>query len=316
MVLVIGQNSTWQNMYRFTTLRSGEVNRIVEVAASAAGKGANVVRALGLLGSPALLLAYAGGPNGRKFMDACARDGVAAEFTPTARETRVCTTLIESSGVITELVEPAPRIDAAERDAFHAAFDRRIDSARMLVIAGTAMDGESPDCYLRFVQEARRRGIPTLLDSYREHGKAALAAGPEILKVNAHELAEITGMPVATAGERGVACARIAAQFGVRWIIITRGAEGAESYDGRRSVVAATPAVKVVNTIGSGDSVTAGIVARLMRERSGAPFPDGADIADALRLGVAAGTANCMTWKPGAFERSDLDWVFDRVTLS
>ena len=193
MILVIGQNSTWQNTCNLPSLNPGAVNRIARVFASAAGKGANTVRALGLLGKEGRLLAYAGGPNGRKFMDACAVDGIASDFTTIERETRVCTTLIEDSGAVTELVEPAPAVAPAECKAFRDSFNRWIESASMVVISGTAMEGESPDCYLDQVRSAHAATIPALLDSYRSHGKRALEASREILKINAHELAATPG---------------------------------------------------------------------------------------------------------------------------
>ncbi len=314
MVLVIGQNSTWQNTYNLASLKVGDVNRIDRVMASAAGKGANVVRALATLGREGLLLAYAGGPNGKKFVDACAADGVRAEFTGIARETRVCTTVIEGSGCSTELVEPAPPVSDSERAVFESSFERSIAKADFLVISGTAMAGEREDCYLRFVRAAHERGIGVLLDSYRAHGRRALDASPEILKINTHELAELTGLPAGTLTERSAASAAIRRDYGIRWVIITKGGDGAEGFDGNRSVTITPPAVPFVNAIGSGDSFTAGIVSHLLeRHSTGRPFPDGADLLEAVRLATAMGTANCMSWKPAWIEPEHLAWVLPRL---
>jgi len=314
VVLVIGQNSTWQNTYNLAGLNVGEVNRIDRVMASAAGKGANVVRALATLGKEGLLLAYAGGPNGKKFVEACAADGVRAEFTPIARETRVCTTVIEASGRSTELVEPAPPVGDAERAAFESSFERWIGRADFLVISGTAMAGEREECYLRFVRAAHERGIAVLLDSYRAHGRRALEASPEILKINTHELAELSGLPAGTIPERAAASAAIRRDYGVRWVIITKGGAGAEGFDGDSSVAATPPSVSFVNAIGSGDSFTAGIVSHLLDRRSaGLRFPDGADLLEAIKLATAMGTANCMSWKPAWIEPEHLAFVLPRI---
>ncbi len=314
MVLVIGQNSTWQNTYNLAGLKVGEVTRIDRVMASAAGKGANVVRALATLGREGLLLAYAGGPNGKKFVDACAADGVRAEFTEIEHETRVCTTLIEASGRSTELVEPAPPVSDAERAAFEGSFQRWIGKADFLVISGTAMVGEREDCYLRFARAAHERGIAVLLDSYRAHGRRALDASPEILKINTQELAELTGLPASTIAERSAASAAIRRDYGVRWVIITKGGDGAEGFDGDSSVAATPPGVPFVNAIGSGDSFTAGIVSHLLeRHSTDRPFPDGADLREAIGLATAMGTANCMSWKPASIEPDHLAWVLPRI---
>lgn len=322
MVLIVGQNSVWQNTYNLSTLEIGSVNRVAGVFASAAGKGSNVARALGFLGHESLLLAYVGGPNGGKFAKACEEDGIRSDFTEIARETRICTTLIEDSGRITEVVEPAPAVSQDERESFHASFDRSIRGATLLVVSGTAMTGENEDCYLEFVQKAHRAGLSVVLDSYRNHGKRALEASPEVLKINADELRELSGTACDRPEGRSTAAKDIMERFGVRWIIITRGKEGAEAYDERRAFTARPPKVTVKNVIGSGDSFTAGIIGSLLpallraknRERNG--FPWGADLRESLKAGASMGTANCMNIKPGRIEPFDFDRVHRSLTVT
>lgn len=309
MVLVVGENSVWQNTYNLSLLKPGEVNRMSSVFASAAGKGANVARALRFLARDSLLLGFIGGPNGEKFRTACRADGIAADFTAIEGETRTCTTLIEDSGRITEIVEPAPRVSEPQRAAFHAAVERHLREAEMLIISGTAMQGENDDCYLEFAEGAHALGIPVLLDSYRNHGRRALAAAPEVLKINADELSELSERDCATFTLRREAAREIMARFAVQWIIITRGKEGAEAFDRERAIAATAPAVALRNAIGSGDAFTAGVAAALLeapaRNGSRSGFPWRADIAAALRTGTAMGTANCMSLKPGSIEKGD-----------
>lgn len=334
MVLIVGQNSVWQYTYRLPSLASGTVNRVAEVFTSAAGKGSNVARALGLLGKEARLLGYVGGPNGVKFASACREDGIQSDFCEIERETRVCTTLIEDSGRITEIVEPAPHISERERRAHHASFAKHLPSAHVLVISGTAMQGESEDCYLDFVRSAHAQGLPVVLDSYRDHGRRALEAAPEVLKVNGDELAELSRMSCATFEQRGRAAEQILSQSAVRWIIITRGKGGAEAFDGQQAFVASAPEIRLKNAIGSGDAFTAGVVGVLLdhmpssneiasegsSSRVSAPlrsgFPWNADLAQALKVGTAMGTANCLNLKPGAILRDDYESVLSRVVVS
>lgn len=322
MVLIVGQNSVWQNTYNLTLLTRGAVNRMTSVFASAAGKGSNVARALRFFGEESMLLAYVGGPNGNKFAAACEEDGIRCDFTAIERETRICTTLIEDSGVITEIVEPAPPISEPERRAFHESVARHIGESRLLVISGTAMTGETESCYLEFARDAHARGVPVVLDSYRDHGRRALEASPEVLKINADELSELSGRDCTTAAARRDAARSIRDRYSVRWVVITRGKEGAEAFDDQRSLEAIAPAVDLRNAIGSGDSFTAGVVAALlegMPAEAGPPggdFPWNANLERAIRLGTAMGTANCMNLKPGHILRSDYERVLGAVMVN
>ena len=321
MVLIVGQNSVWQNTYNLRRLTTGSVNRVTNVFASAAGKGSNVARALSFLGEESLLLAYVGGPNGEKFRDACNSDGIRAEFTEIARETRICSTLIEESGRITEIVEPAPPVSPEEVASFRAAFDRNLPSAEMLVVSGTAMTGEPDASYLELNTAAHAAGVPTLLDSYRTHGRRALEAAPEVLKINADELAELSGMDCTTEAARADAADTIRTRFGIRWIIITRGKEGAEAYEGDSLLQATSPALKLVNAIGSGDSFTAGVAHTLLAARrcstdgDTASFPWGAELEEALRTGTAMGSANCLNIKPAHIELEDYRQIYDSTEV-
>ena len=318
MILVVGQNSVWQKTYQFEQIVRGAVNRVSHHFESAAGKGSNVCRALAVYQVPSELHAYVGGANGTKFADSCHADGLATRFTTIAGETRNCVTLLEGDGTMTELVEAAPQISDDEREHAHRLVRERIRAASMLAIGGTAMTGESDDCYLQFVSWAGEQNVPVILDSYRSHGKRALDAHPQILKINRDELAELSGLSVETADDRIEAYRLLADRYRLRWIVITHGKAGAEGYNGHAVVAVAPPTVTAVNPIGSGDSVTAGVIAALIA--TGRPFDECWSDQDALRAavleGVACGTANCMNRKPGHIESADLEWVRTRCTVS
>lgn len=388
MILVCGHNNAWQLTYRFDAVTRGAVNRVREVHRSAAGKGVNVARVLAALEVPATLLAYLGGPNGRRVRQELEREGIPAEVVDTAADTRICVTLLETgrpiggpgspackghraalaeSGVaaggnarqgrkpgeppvaagageldggavaearqVTELVEPAVVASAAEQERFAAAYDRLLEQASAVVIAGSAIGGADREVYAEMVRRARRRGVPTLLDAYHGHGRAALAAAPSIVKINRAELAELAGTAVNTEPARTAAYRDLCDRHGVRWVIVSAGAEGIEACDGERLLRAAAPALPVVNSIGSGDAASAGVAAALVgatgvpvagvvagpnrAPRAAASAPtEQADLAAAARLAVACGTANCLTATPGSVSREAIMRLLAEVTVT
>ena len=339
MVLVCGHNCAWQLTYRFDAVTRGAVNRVREVHRSAVGKGVNVARVLAALEVPATLLAYLGGPNGVRVRQALEREGIAAEVIDTAADTRTCVTLLESAGStrdaedderrrtggavgearqVTELVEPAVTASEAEQERFAAAYERLLEQASAVVIAGTAIGGAHQEVYAEMVRRAHRRGLVTLLDAYHGHGRAALAAAPAIVKINREELAELAGTAVDTEPARTAACRDLCDRHGVQWVMVSAGAEGIEACDGTRLLRAAAPAVPVLNSIGSGDAATAGVAAALMAAAgvSATPKLDQADLAAAVRYAVACGSANCLTATPGSVTRAAILELHAQVTVT
>ena len=312
MILVIGQNSVWQNTYLLPDIKPGKVNRVTGMLKSAAGKGANLTRGLRMLGKPAHLLAYAGGAFGEHFCGACEAEKLEKTVIGIAAETRMCTTILQDGGNATEIVELAPKITATERQRYHDALQRLLPKAKVLAIAGTAVHGESDDCYLRFALKAKAMGVPVFVDSYRAHGKMSLQAKPEILKINSDELANLTGLPADSHKKRELACGQIRKQFGVKWVIITTGSNGAEGFSDTADVIAAAPDIKVVNPIGSGDVFSSGIISGLLDCNMSW---DVDCLEHAIRLATAMGTANCFALKTGHVEESDLHSVLSRIEV-
>ncbi|UCF96760.1 MAG: hexose kinase [Spirochaetaceae bacterium] len=306
MILVVGHNPDWKKIYRISKMEVGRVNRLEASEFFPAGKGANTARVLMGLGEKVLLLSYFGGNNGHRFREAIRAEGIPHRYVRTSGETRTCLTILESGGLTTELIEPAAPLKPAEVQRFETLFRRSLSKAKLLVVAGTSLPGTPEDCYRGYIQKAKKRTIPTILDSYRAHGKLALDASPEVLKINLFELESLTGMSLANVERRKAAFRQVRDSYGLQWIVITRGAEGVEGFDGQRHFRALAPRIKVQNPIGSGDAVTAGIAHTLLR---------GESLELALHRGAALGTANCLNLHPGRIEPSEYEDILSRIEI-
>lgn len=284
----------------------GRVNRLEAAEFFPAGKGANTARVLLGLGEEVLLLSYFGGGNGERFRSAIKAEGIPHRYVPTRGETRTCTTILEAADLTTELIEPAAPLQPAEAERFERLFRRSLAKTQLLIIAGTSLPGSPEDCYRGYIEKAKKRGIPTILDSYRSHGRAALDAAPEVLKINLFELESLTARTLTDVESRKTALRQVRDTYSLQWIIITRSAEGVEGFDGRSYFHAVAPKIQVQNPIGSGDAVTAGIAYTLLRRQS---------LDQALRRGTALGTANCLNLYPGRIEPSAYRQMLDRVDL-
>lgn len=301
MILVVGLSSVWQRTLFFKGFRPGEVNRVTRVLETASGKGVNVARVVTLLGEKARILTTAGGARGELFKLALKADSVPATIIPISGETRLCQTLIGARGdlhpLITEIVEESPALSPREVEAVLSAYAKALRHSSMIVLSGTVPAGCGDGFYAELTRQANRRNIPVLVDTQRIQLMQAVRERPSLVKINQSELAEATGTSSVPSGIR-----KLMGQ-GASRVIISHGAKASAAYDGRNSWQVKPPTINVVNPIGSGDSMMAGIATRLLR---------GGNLVSALRLGVACGAANALTETSGVINPSDVNRLLRR----
>lgn len=319
MILVVGQNTAWQKVCLLPTLTVGEVNRVERILEYASSKGPNVARTLRCMGQASLVLGYAGGRTGALLANDLAAEGIQTHLTPIRAETRICTTYAARDGRSTEVIEPSPEISPAERKMFQEIFDRHAAKAGLLFICGTAVRGESADCYSRMVGEARGRGTVVLMDSACPESVNALARSPEIFKVNASELSLISSSPADTPARRLEIYSMLASRHGIKWFFTTLGSGGMEGWNGRELLHAVPPEIHVVNAIGSGDAASAGIGWTLLQSAGSGPIAAALDSPDVFRQallnGAAMGTANCLNPKNGWVEPADFSAIQKKTVV-
>jgi 1-phosphofructokinase family hexose kinase len=298
-VLCVGPNPALQRTLWFPELRLGEVNRARRRIVSGGGKGTNVARVLGQLGQRARLLTFVGGAVGDELVQILAREGIDAEVVRTASPTRVCITLIEE-GVPrqTEVVEEAEPLTEEDVCAFREAFVRLLPEASMVVISGTCPPGTPESFYAELVSFAERAGLRVVVDAPGRLLLRAAESRPLLAKPNRKELeAVFPGLPLEEQVHR-------LHEAGAENVFVTDGGHSAYLLTPDGGFRLYPPQVQPVNPIGSGDAAAAGIVFALLQ---------GKGMLDAVRFGVACGTANTQTPLAGNVLPSDVERLFPLV---
>ena len=118
-----------------------------------------------------------------------------------------------------------------------------------------------------------------------------LASACTVLKLNADEVGILSPMLFGQTLGAADFAARAAEKFGCRYVVVTKGGDGAEGFgpDGAH-VEVRTPKADVVDTVGAGDAFSAGFFSALLR---------GETLKSALEMGNACG-AVCVSHS-GAF---------------
>ncbi len=292
-ILCLAVTPAVQRTQFFTTLRPGEVNRIRRTIVTASGKGVNVALALKLLGGQPRLLGFRGGDSGRFMAAEMQRIGITANWIEVPAPTRHCHTLIEDdTGCVTELVEeavpPAPEAWAQ----FARALDEALDGCEWLAVSGALPPGAPPDALAGFCRAATAHGVKLCVDSQGEPLLHTLVAKPALVKLNTEELERTCRLPDRSPASLQIGAEQLQAR-GAGAVLVTDGAQPARLFEGTRSWTLPPASVRVVNPIGSGDCVTAGLLHALTL---------GQPLTEAARVGLACGSANAETETSASFD--------------
>ncbi len=238
---------------------SGAVNRVERTRDRPGGKGINVAATLAGQGQAVAVFGFLGRENEAPFKTFFSERSIDDRCLRLPGETRVGIKIIdpvrrETTDINFQGLSPAPR----DLDALRAQL--AVLAGGWCVLAGSLPPGVEPVIYREIITTLKTRGVRTVLDTSGEALREALAAAPDIIKPNVHELEALLGRALPTEADV-VAAARELAAGGVKLVVVSRGAEGACFVTAEQVVSARPPAVEVHSTVGAGDAMVAGIVA-------------------------------------------------------
>jgi tagatose 6-phosphate kinase len=302
MILAAGLTPSWQQVMRFDRVRVGEVNRAAEVHWCASGKAINAGMALAALGAQAHTLSPAGGWSGQAIQAEFAERGLMATWTPTAAATRICTTILDDhAGTSTELVENAAALSNEELDDFLARYHVLAKRAEAVVLTGSLPKGTPTTFYNTLLEQTE---CPVVLDARGPELEAALACRPRVVKPNREELALTVCRPLPDRASV-LSAMRGLIERGAGSVVVTQGKAAVWIMEGESAWELRPPEVApVVNPIGSGDCLAAGLALGLAR---------GDSLLDAVRLGIAAAAANVMTLLPAWISLDSVEALRNRL---
>lgn len=277
------------------------LNRARETYKFAGGKGINVSRVLKTLDVSSTTLGFAGGFPGEFISSILEQSDINTEFIKVNEDTRINVKL--KSGDETEINAPGPNVTS---DQFEALLNqiRHTSKEDTVIVAGSVPKSIPSDAYAQIAKITQETGAKLVVDAERDLVNTVLEYHPLFIKPNKDELEEMFDVTIKS-DQDVVKYGREIVKNGAQSVIISLGGDGAIYVDETRSIKAQNPKGKVVNTVGSGDSTVAGMVAGL---------ESGLSLEEAFRQAVASGTATA--FNDDLALKEDIEKIKSQVTIS
>jgi len=249
---------------------------------SAGGRGINVSSVIHSFGGETLAVLISGGDSGKRLEGLLGKCGYRIAVVPVQNEIRTNLTITDKHGLTVNLNEPGPQLAKAEVARVERVVRDTLDHASWLMICGSIPPGVPPAFYGKLISMARQKKVKTLLHADGDALREGIAARPTVVSPNQQEAGRLLGQTLLTRTHYLEAAERIR-QLGADSVVLTLGSRGAVGAFADGLMEALPPRIDAVCPIGAGDALMAAYAWARERRTS---------VAEALRWGVAAGTAS------------------------
>jgi len=283
-----------------TNFDTGTLNRSDEVFYYPGGKGINVSRVLKRLDVDSIALGFAGGFTGNYIEQFLMKEGIETDFIQTNEITRINVKIKAQEE--TELNGPGPDINTQQQNVLMKKI-KTLKIGDWFVLAGSLPKSIPQTFFMKIASICSDEGVHFVLDTSGPAYKDLVNTQPFLIKPNEHELGELFDTIIANKQEACHYAKRLVNQ-GVQHVIVSMGGEGALLVTKDLIISAKAPKGKVVNTVGSGDSLISGFIASFTKNQ---------DAEKAFRYGVASGSATA--FRSDLCEKSDVEAMLEQVIL-
>lgn len=280
MIYTVTLNPSIDYVVRLESLVTGITNRTTSEEYYFGGKGINVSCVLAELDLESTAFGFVAGFTGDAIEKGIRNDKIITDFIKLEKGISRINIKIKA-GEETEINCQGPHIEESELERLLNKVDR-IKDGDTLVIAGNVPNTMPDDVYERILERIKGKKVRIVVDATKKLLLNSLKYKPFLIKPNRQELSEIFETEVSTEADIEK-YAKELQKMGAQNVLISLGGDGALLIDefGEKHKQGVLKE-KVVNTVGSGDSMVAGFIAGYEKEHS---YPY------ALKLGSACGNA-------------------------
>ena len=278
MIYTVTFNPALDYIVHVDNLAMGSINKIKKEQVFAGGKGVNVSVVMKNLGYDNTAMGFVAGFTGDEIERELKERGIDTKFIHLPNGISRINIKLKSE-FETELNGQGPEVTQEAIDEFLKQMEW-LKAGDYLVISGSTPALINDDIYGEILKSLMGRGVNVTVDATKGLLLKALPYHPFLIKPNKRELEEFFDVTLYNKKDI-IEYAEKLKDRGARNVLVSLGAAVLLAEDGQLYERKA-PEGKVINSVGSGDSMVAGFIAGYMKH---------ADYDEALKLGVAAGSA-------------------------
>lgn len=286
MIYTLTLNPAIDHIVRVDKLEIGETNRMREESISAGGKGINVSKILKNLDEESIALGYIAGFTGREVERLVNKEGISSDFIKVENGFTRINTKIKSEKE-TEINGPGLEITEKDKENLLYKIDV-IKDGDYLFLSGSIPSSMDKGFYAEIMKRISSKSVIIVVDTTGEALKKTLEYGPKLIKPNLRELEDFFNVEIHDNKDIEKYTRKLQ-EMGARNIIISMSGDGAYflSEEGN-SMFLEAPKSKVIDTVGSGDSMVAGFIYAIKK---------GYSLEAAFKFSVSCGSATAFAEK-------------------
>jgi 1-phosphofructokinase family hexose kinase len=269
------------------------------------GRGINAAMVIHSFGGETTAVLPAGGTSGARFEEFLKDAGFPIVVVRIKNKVRTNLTLTDKNGLTMKLNEPGPTLTKAEFSKLDKVVRAKMDGVSWVMLCGSLPPGVPETFYASLIEFAHKKKVKTLLDTDGEALRHGLEARPTVVKPNQAEAERLLNTALLTRTHYLSAVEKIL-RMGAECVLLSLGSRGVVSAAARGMLEVIPPRVDAISPIGAGDALAAVFVQRLEEKK---------DFPDALRWGVAAGTASAALPGMQFATRAQAAKIYDQVEV-
>ncbi len=263
--------------------RPNIVNYAHDMQFDAGGKGINVASFLTDFGLQTVVTGFLGQENTSIFEHFFARKRIDDRFVRIPGLTRTGVKIVDEVNQQTTDINMPGLIPPPEAlYTLRKTIEELATTCDWFALSGSLPPQVPATIYADLITVLRGYGKRVALDTSKDALRAAIQAGPTIVKPNIDELRQLTGEALTD----DVAISQAARQLlvgGIQLVVISMGERGALFVDAASTLLATPPPMVIKSTVGAGDAMVAGLIAG---QGQGLSLADSARLATAFSLGA------------------------------
>lgn len=181
---------------------------------------------------------------------------------------------------------PGHGLQTTEIETLKTSINKAVTDNSLFIISGSIPESMSPEFYIEILDGLAAKNVKIIVDTSGEALKASLKRPVFLMKPNQGELAKLASADFLTKSEQEAFAMQLINNEHAEYVVVSLGARGAFLASKKGVFYQNTPSVKVMSTIGAGDSMVAGLVYAIVQ---------GMSSKDILKWGVVCGVATTIT---------------------